>query len=159
MKTACFLGLLVGAEGFLTPKPNVHHVPVTLRSAPALEPRSAPAFEPRSMSLSMSSVSVVSSNEELLPGIAAIDAVNDQLCENLEELLDRPYFRLYSVDILASCEYMPQELFECYSTSCEIYPVEEDEVSLQEYCLDTKCLSMGQSHEFRWAHKKIASTF
>ncbi len=27
--------------------------------------------------------------------------------------------------MLASCEYIPQELFECYSETCEIYPVDE----------------------------------
>ena len=27
--------------------------------------------------------------------------------------------------MLASCEYIPQELFECYSQTCEIYPVDE----------------------------------
>jgi len=30
--------------------------------------------------------------------------------------------------MLASCEYIPQELFECYTESCEIYPVDDDEV-------------------------------
>lgn len=77
----------------------------------------------------MSSGTLVSSNEELLPGIAAIDAANDNLFDKLDALRDKPYFRLYSVDILASCEYIPQELFECYSQSCEIYPVDEEEVS------------------------------
>eukprot|EP00986_Skeletonema_menzelii_P004433 scaffold1493_cov147-Skeletonema_menzelii.AAC.6 len=32
--------------------------------------------------------------------------------------------------MLASCEYLPQELFECYTESCEIYPVDDDEVPL-----------------------------
>jgi len=74
-------------------------------------------------------MSTVSSNEELLPGIAAIDAANPALYEKLTRLRSNSlYFRLFSVDILASCEYMPQELFECYSESCEIYPVDEDEV-------------------------------
>ena len=48
----------------------------------------------------------------------------------LEVVREQPYFRLYSVDILASCEYLPQELFECYTESCEIYPAEEGEVRL-----------------------------
>jgi hypothetical protein len=73
------------------------------------------------------------SNEELAPGIAAIDAANDDLFHKLNSMRNRRYFRLYSVDILASCEYMPQELFECYSETCEIYPVDEDEVC---YCLN-----------------------
>ena len=30
--------------------------------------------------------------------------------------------------MLGSCEYMPQELFECYSQSCEIYPVDEEDI-------------------------------
>lgn len=58
----------------------------------------------------------------------AIQQFNAQLLEKLEAFRDSKYFRLYSVDILASCEYMPQELFECYTESCEIYPVDEEEV-------------------------------
>lgn len=76
-----------------------------------------------------SSAAAISSNEELLPGIQAIDKANSALYEKFSELRDNPYFKLYSVDILASCEYMPQELVECYSETCEIYPVDEDEVS------------------------------
>lgn len=72
----------------------------------------------------------VSSDEELLPGIEAIDRNNPELLAKLEVLRQVPYFRLYSVDMLASCEYMPQELFECYSQTCEIYPVEDDAVCL-----------------------------
>ena len=72
----------------------------------------------------------ISSNEDLLPGIQAIDAANDQIFEQVDSLRQTPYFRLYSVDILASCEYMPQELFECYSETCEIYPVEDEDVSV-----------------------------
>ena len=82
-----------------------------------------------SSSSSSSSASLVSSNEDLKPGIAAIQSSNEQLLTLLEEVRHQPYFRLYSVDILASCEYMPQELFECYTESCEIYPADEGEVS------------------------------
>jgi hypothetical protein len=71
---------------------------------------------------------VISSNEDLLPGIEAINANNLDLFKSLEALRKQDEFRYYSVDILASCEYMPQELFECYTQSCEIYPVDEDEV-------------------------------
>jgi hypothetical protein len=72
----------------------------------------------------------ISTNEYLLPGIESIDRANDEICARLGKLRDNPYFRLYSVDILASCEYMPQELFECYSETCEIYPVDDDEVRM-----------------------------
>lgn len=72
--------------------------------------------------------STVSSNEDLKPGIAAINASNEQMIAQLNQLRNTQDFRLYSVDILASCEYMPQELFECYSETCEVYPVDEDEV-------------------------------
>ena len=72
--------------------------------------------------------STVSSNEDLKPGIAAINASNEQMIAQLNQLRNAQDFRLYSVDILASCEYMPQELFECYSETCEVYPVDEDEV-------------------------------
>lgn len=75
-----------------------------------------------------STATPVSSNEELLPGMKAIDAENHQLFELLCKLKEQAYFRLYSADMLGSCEYLPQELKECYSETCEIYPVDEDKV-------------------------------
>lgn len=69
----------------------------------------------------------------MLPGIAEIDKANDQFFMQLQTLRNQPYFRYYSVDILASCEYMPQELFECYTESCEIYPEDEAEVSFRSH--------------------------
>ena len=71
----------------------------------------------------------ISNNEELLPGISAINESNDDLNVKLSKLCDHSFFRLFSVDILASCEYMPQELFECCTETCEIYPEDEDAVS------------------------------
>ncbi|CAB9519562.1 ERO1-like protein alpha [Seminavis robusta] len=65
---------------------------------------------------------------ELQPGIDAIDAANPTLYQKLSNLRGDPYFQFYSVDILGSCEYIPQELFECYSETCEIYPVGDEEV-------------------------------
>lgn len=68
---------------------------------------------------------------DLKPGADAIDSGNPELYPLLNTIRSKPFFRLYSVDILASCEYMPQELFECYSESCEIYPVDDEEVPEQ----------------------------
>ena len=70
----------------------------------------------------------ISTNGDLLPGISTIDDYNNAILQQLHSLRQTPYFRLYSVDILGSCEYMPQELFECYSETCEIYPIDDDEV-------------------------------
>ncbi|KAL7522573.1 hypothetical protein ACHAWX_007271 [Stephanocyclus meneghinianus] len=64
----------------------------------------------------------------LSPGIAAIDNALPALSSLFSQLRSLPYFSLYSCDMLGSCEYMPQELFECYTESCEIYPVDDDEV-------------------------------
>ena len=72
--------------------------------------------------------SLASSNEDLAPGIAVIDEANEAVGGYMENLQHSTYFRLFCVDILASCEYMPQELFECYSETCEVYPVDDDEV-------------------------------
>lgn len=77
-----------------------------------------------------SSASAISSNEDLLPGISAIDEMNADLLAKLVPLRDLSYFRLYSVDMLASCEYLPQELFECFSQTCEIYPVDDELVCI-----------------------------
>lgn len=79
--------------------------------------------------LSAEATSAVSSNEYLLPGIGAIDEQNHDLFEKLSAMREEPFFRLFSVDMLASCEYLPQELFECYSETCEIYPIDDDDVS------------------------------
>lgn len=85
----------------------------------------------RSSSLSLSStVSSFFNNQDLMPGIAAIDARNGEILEKLEKLRTSPYFRFFSVDILASCEYIPQELVECYTESCEIYPADEEKVCM-----------------------------
>lgn len=86
-----------------------------------------------SSSSSSSSASAISSNEDLLPGIAAIDKMNADLLAKLGPLRELPYFRLYSVDMLGSCEYMPQDLFECYSQTCEVYPVEDELVGFIDY--------------------------
>jgi hypothetical protein len=80
-------------------------------------------------SSSIASTSTAAQDAPLMPGIKAIDQGNSALLEQLDALRDKPDLRFYSVDILASCEYMPQELFECYSETCEIYPVDEEEVS------------------------------
>jgi hypothetical protein len=112
-----FVGLLVlgMTAGFsLSPKATYHQTP---RRSPLYRDSSA---------LSMTASASVSEN--LLPGIGAINKANDDLFEKLEALRENPYFRFYSVDILASCEYMPQELFECYTETCEIYPADEEDV-------------------------------
>lgn len=73
-----------------------------------------------------STVSSFLSNEDLRPGIEAIDQYNEELFQCLESMRQVPYFRFFSVDILGSCEYIPQELFECYTEGCEILPIDEN---------------------------------
>ena len=41
-------------------------------------------------------------------------------------IITTPALNLYSVDLLASCEYLPLELEECSSSTCEIYPLDLD---------------------------------
>ncbi len=96
-----------------------------------------------------STSALASSNGDLAPGISVIDNANDAIFGYMGSLQDSPYFRLFCVDILASCEYMPQELFECYSETCEVYPVDDDEVCFfemdtvtpnQSYCKKIDCM-------------------
>lgn len=95
---------------------------------------SSEAFVPQSLGMRapcsslQSAASAISSNGYLIPGIEAIDSQNHDLYETLAGLRGQKNFRLYSVDMLASCEYLPQELFECYSETCEIYPIDDDDV-------------------------------
>lgn len=67
-------------------------------------------------------------DDSLAPGILAINAALPTLSPLFAELQSLPYFRLYSCDMLASCEYVPQDLFECYTETCEIYPVDDEKV-------------------------------
>lgn len=87
------------------------------------------AKQTTSESSSSSSSSAISKNKELVPGIDIINANIDELYSKLSSLRENSYyFRQYSVDILGSCEYMSQELFECYTDQCEIYPEDDDDV-------------------------------
>lgn len=83
---------------------------------------------PSSHSTTPTKLAVSHNDGSLAPGIQAIDAALPTLSSLFAELRSLPYFRLYSCDMLASCEYLPQELFECYTESCEIYPVDDAEV-------------------------------
>jgi hypothetical protein len=75
---------------------------------------------------SLSATSAALHDETLAAGIAAIDSALPTLSPLFASLRSLPHFSLYSVDMLASCEYLPQDLFECYTESCEIYPVDDD---------------------------------
>ena len=134
LRVKALVGFLVGATvsgrcwAFLLPAPQKRPSP-----AAKVANRRGGTFRPCSgrqglLHLAGTAASTVSSNGELLPGIEAIDAMNPELLAKLESLREQPYFRLYSVDMLASCEYMPQELFECYSETCEVYPVDDEAV-------------------------------
>jgi len=90
----------------------------------------------------------------LVPGMSLIDDVNGVISQQMGNLQQSTYFRLFCVDILASCEYMPQELFECYAETCEVYPVDDDDVpnSIRE--------ADFQEHEFEldgWARWDMPS--
>ena len=144
----CLVSLGLG-QGFLQPKPSPSSRVLTSIKTPRFCYGAIRSFDPIWTSATRLA-STFSSNEELKPGMAAIDAANPALYEKLSQLRQNPYFRLYSVDILASCEYIPQELFECYSETCEIYPVDEDEVS----CVDEGC---NLFRKFWWCGRRCGS--
>lgn len=119
-----------GCDAFVSPQTN-RAFPLTKNQLPVpVLGKTKPCIPlPSSSHLTTLTASVASLHDEsLAPGIQAIDAALPTLAPLLAELRSLPYFRLYSCDMLASCEYVPQELFECYTESCEIYPVDEDEV-------------------------------
>lgn len=90
------------------------------------------------------------SRVDFVPSIEAVDRMNPELEGLLMDLRQGNYFRLYSVDMLGSCEYIPQELFECYSESCEIYPVDEDEVPAYVRETDAKEFDFDLDGWARW---------
>lgn len=106
---------------------NVLSVLTLLQSAVSFTLPSAQSRSSLSQPKILTSLQSVAT-KELTPAIDAINSMNGGLEPLLDNLREQPYFRLYSVDMLGSCEYMPQELFECYSETCEIYPVDEEEI-------------------------------
>jgi len=129
---------LVSAASAAGPPAGVPPPPAFLR--PSADPgafrtriktqRSARPLQLRPPSTLPSTVSswIDARSSYLTPAVDMIDEFNPPLEPVLCALRKVPYFRLYSVDMLASCEHMPQELTECYTESCEIYPVEPEDV-------------------------------
>lgn len=68
----------------------------------------------------------------------------------LTNLRDKADFRLYSVDMLGSCEYLPQELFECYSETCEIYPIDDEEIPVKMKAVDEEEHDFALDGWARW---------
>lgn len=68
----------------------------------------------------------------LLEGAKAVRAHNAQALPLLQDLRARTFFRLYSVDLLASCSYMPSEEVPCELGACEVDPAEEVPEELEE---------------------------
>jgi len=166
MWMACVSILAFQADGFALQPAGTGVPPFTpqmravARSAPAASwsrqlPSTVDAKRSAFSTTTAIGAAVVSTNQELLPGIEAINAANDDLYDKLQQIRDEPYFRLYSVDILASCEYLPQELFECYTESCEIYPVDEDEV--RDWVVH--CRAPIDSTHLAWLHGYYTSWF
>ena len=111
--------------------PSTYHRPnaaYTLRNADDnIQPLRS--FPKRSSPLFSVTAGKITQEEELYGAIECIQNQNDDLLTMLDKLRSESLFlRLYSVDMLGSCEYLPQLFEECYSTACEIYPVEEEEV-------------------------------
>lgn len=99
--------------------------------------------------LAASSQSFISEQSSyLLPAVKLVGEHNPSLEPILCALRKVPYFRFYSVDVLGSCEHLPQESIECYTESCEIYPVEPEDVPPEMMQID------GAEYEFEldgWA--------
>ena len=156
---------LVSSTGYLASNKASAFVSSPARSAVIKQPLAAPPIQRADVIAQtrrrqhtpitiLQAASAALHDESLAQGIDAIDVALPTLAPLFEQLRALPYFRLYSCDMLASCEYIPQELFECYTESCEIYPVDDEEVPP-----DVK-QSDFQDHEFEldgWARWDMPS--
>ena len=122
---AVVVSAVVHCNAFTSPRATV--VPQSSHAKYNSQPIKHTPYIPKTTKLQMATAATLH-DESLAAGITAIDKAMPTLSPLLSELRSLPYFRLYSCDMLASCEYLPQELFECYTESCEIYPVDDDEV-------------------------------
>jgi len=61
----------------------------------------------------------------LLEGAAALSEYTSALAPEFEALRERPFFRYYGVDLLASCTYLPQQETPCELDACEIEPSDD----------------------------------
>eukprot|EP00559_Dactyliosolen_fragilissimus_P002591 CAMPEP_0184866496 /NCGR_PEP_ID=MMETSP0580-20130426/22604_1 /TAXON_ID=1118495 /ORGANISM="Dactyliosolen fragilissimus" /LENGTH=425 /DNA_ID=CAMNT_0027366211 /DNA_START=145 /DNA_END=1422 /DNA_ORIENTATION=- len=106
---------------------------------------------PHFADLSHRSTSLVLGSSTPKSPSSAICTSNDELHDLLINLREsNQYFRLYGVDMLASCEYMPQELFECYSETCEIYPVDDEEIPQEIQIADAALSDFKLDSWARW---------
>lgn len=96
------------------------------------------------------SVMNTDADEELTLAIASINEKNEEIKSQLDELRENDFFRLYSCDMMGSCEYMPQELFECYSESCEIYPVDDELIPVAMKDVDSNEYKFDLDDWSRW---------
>lgn len=60
--------------------------------------------------------------------VSAIDTEGKSVLDLCKPLRAAAFFRLYSVDMMASCGYFPQEIEPCGLELCECYPIDEREV-------------------------------
>ncbi|KAF8973145.1 hypothetical protein BDZ97DRAFT_1779682 [Flammula alnicola] len=56
-----------------------------------------------------------------------IESVNDELFENLSELVNKPFFRFFQVDLYRECPFWPDD-GSCSEPSCAITSVDESDV-------------------------------
>ena len=69
-----------------------------------------------------------SRSADFLEAVSAIDKETPQMLELADTVRSTPFFRLYSVDMLASCAYFVQDIEACGLESCECFPVDERSV-------------------------------
>ena len=101
------------------------------RSAVTSPPSSSSSSSsfPSSLALHSAPPSRFFLSENLAPAHAALHepAAIASFLPSLKELLSTtPSLSLYSIDLLAGCEYLPQEMEECSSATCELYPLDID---------------------------------
>ena len=61
----------------------------------------------------------------LLAGAAALSQHTAALAPQFAAVRERPFFRFFAVDLLASCGYVPQNEVPCELDACEIEPTED----------------------------------
>ncbi|KAJ1623538.1 hypothetical protein T492DRAFT_1054005 [Pavlovales sp. CCMP2436] len=83
-------------------------------------------------------------------GVDAINRQVDSTVAKLKQIVDSDFFCLYSVDMLASCAYLPQETDECTLQECECLPCDDEDVPVSLSQRDTSEYEFELDGWARW---------
>ena len=121
---------LVSSASVLALVPNAPHVAMPRvvgrrgRALAAVPPPAHSRSDRATLAATPVDAAIENSIPELAEVIAALGAADLGVLSELEDLRSQKFFALYSIDMLANCAYLKDQLDECEFDACEVLPEE-----------------------------------